>query len=113
MAEHEPELSFSSSMNEWSYTSTPIICPPVMHKESFAFFGVPEITLPIACSTVSFCLEHRGESGIGGVGNKKVTSTFAHWYQYETGWRGMYFLQTTSGVRNVASNKKVTSKRDR
>jgi hypothetical protein len=50
------------------------------------------------------------ESGIGGVGNKKVTSKRVSQYQNETGWRGMYFLPTTLGVSNVAIHKRVTSR---
>ena len=34
---YEPDLSQASSMNEWSYTSTPTIRPAVMHEESFIF----------------------------------------------------------------------------
>jgi hypothetical protein len=32
---HEHNLSISTIMNEWSSTSTPIICPAGMHKVSF------------------------------------------------------------------------------
>jgi hypothetical protein len=46
---------------------------------------------------------HRGVTGLGGVGNKKVTSKRINQYQYEAGSRGMYFLPTTSGVSYVAS----------
>jgi len=34
---YEPDLSLSFSTNEWSYTSTPIICPSDIPKESFTF----------------------------------------------------------------------------
>jgi hypothetical protein len=52
-------------------------------------------------------LSHPPETRIGGVGNKKVTSKRDCQYKYQTGWRGMYFLPMTKGVRNVANNKKV------
>jgi hypothetical protein len=34
---HETDLSVSSSMNEGSYTSTPLISPAGMHKRSVSF----------------------------------------------------------------------------
>jgi hypothetical protein len=34
---HEHNLSLSSSRNEWSYTSPPLICPASMHEDGFSF----------------------------------------------------------------------------
>jgi len=51
---HEPDLSLSSSANEWRYTSTPIIYPPGMHKESFTFMVRLKSHSPLHAEKIQF-----------------------------------------------------------
>jgi hypothetical protein len=51
---YEPDLSLASSMNGWSYTYTPIICPAGMYNESFTFMMCWKSHCPLHVEKIHF-----------------------------------------------------------